>query len=164
MVLLVYIFMKHIYIATSKIQGFGIMSGEDVKKGEIIRYIKGDIQFKVNKNKKDALAHPNWIGIADNQWIDPEKPYKFLNHSCNPSAGIKGKVSLIAIKDIREGEEITIDYSIIEGDPRWEMTCNCGNLNCRKIIRSIEFLPNETFKKYLPFIPKYFQKIYKNKI
>lgn len=152
--------MKYIYVATSKIAGSGVMIGESAKKGELIRYIKGDIKFKVNKSKKDALANPNWVGIAENQWIDPDKPYKFLNHSCNPSAGVKGKVALVALRNLKEGEEITIDYSTIEGDSRWEMPCSCGEQNCRKVIRSIGFLPKKTFDNYLPYIPKYFQQLY----
>ena len=152
--------MKHIYVATSKIAGMGVMAGEPIKKGELIRYIKGEMKFKVNKNKKDALDNPDWVGIAKNQWIDPAKPYKFLNHSCNPTAGIKGRVALVALRDIKEGEEINIDYSTIEADDRWEMACDCKNLNCRRVIKSIGYLPEDTFKRYLPYIPKYFQHLY----
>lgn len=155
--------MKHIYIATSKIAGLGIMAGEDIKAGEFIRPIRGDIKFKVNKSDNDVHGNPNWIGVAQNQWIDPDKPYKFVNHSCSPTAGIRGKISVVAIKDIKEGEEITIDYSIIESDERWYMKCNCNSKGCRKMVRSIQFLPVAIFKKYLPNIPNYFQKVYRNK-
>mgnify|MGYP001568432583 CR=1 FL=1 len=152
--------MKHIYVCTSGIEGLGINIGENAKKGDLISYIKGDIKFKVNKNKRDALSNPNWVGIERDHWIDPDKPYKFLNHSCNPSVGIKGKVSLIALRDMKEGEEVTIDYSTIEGDPRWEMKCLCRESNCRKIIRSIHFIPEGQFKKYLPYVSTYFKKLY----
>lgn len=158
--------MKQIYICKSKIEGFGIRLGEDVIRGEIISRIKGELKFKVNKSKKDALANPNWVGVKKDHWIDPEKPYKFLNHSCNPSVGIKGSISITALRDLKEGEEITIDYSTIEGDPRWEMQCFCSDNNCREVIRSIHFLPKEQFNKYLPFVSNYFKKIYlkENKI
>ena len=152
--------MKHIYVATSKIAGLGVMIGENANKGDLIRFIKGDIKFKINKSTKDALSNPNWVGIAKNQWIDPEKPYKFLNHSCDPTAGIKGKVAIVALKNIKEGEEVTIDYSTIEGDERWEMKCSCGSKKCRKLIKSIQYLPEDRFNKYLPNIPKYFQKVF----
>lgn len=152
--------MKHFYIATSKIAGKGIMAGEDIKKGDLIRYIKGEIKFLSIKSKEDSLSYPNWIGIDKGVWIDPDHPHQYLNHSCDPTAGIKGKVSIVALKNIKEGEEITIDYSIIEGDDLWEMPCSCGSKDCRKIIRSIQYLPKKTYKKYLPFIPKYFQRLY----
>ncbi len=152
--------MKQIYTCKSKIHGLGIRIGEDVKKGDFIFYVKGKMKFKVNKSKADALANPDWIGVAANQWIDPEKPYKFLNHSCDPSAGIRGRITLVALKDLKQGDEITIDYSTIEGDPQWEMKCLCGSKKCRKIVRSIQSLPGDRFKAYLPYISTYFKNLY----
>lgn len=152
--------MKQIYIATSNIHGKGIRAGEDIKRGEIIQPIKGKMKFFTIKCKEDSSLYPNWIGVAKDQWIDPDKPFKFINHSCDPNSGVKGKINITAIKDIKEGEEITIDYSIIEGDNLWEMKCDCRATNCRGIIRSIQSLPIKTFKKYLPFIPTYFKKVY----
>lgn len=152
--------MKHIYHATSNIEGLGLRIGENAKRGDIIFRFKGPLKFKVNQNKQDALDNPDWVGVAKDQWIDPEKPYKFINHSCNPNVGIKGRVTVMALRDIKEGDELTIDYSTIEGDTRWEMECLCGEKNCRKVIRSVQFLPKEQFKKYLPYVPTYFQKLY----
>ncbi len=152
--------MKQFYVCKSKIEGFGVNAGEDIKKNEIVTRFSGPIKFKINKNKRDALSHPDWVGIKKNHWIDPEKPQKFLNHSCNPNAGIKGRVSIMALRDIKEGEEITFDYSIIEGDKRWEMKCLCGEKNCRVTIGSTHFLPEEQFRKYMPNIPTYFKNLY----
>jgi uncharacterized protein len=152
--------MKYIYHSTSKIDGMGVMAGEKIKKGEIIQHIKGEAKFFVPKNREESISYPDWIGVGKNRWIDPDYPNKYLNHSCNPNTGIKGKVTMVALEDIKEGEEITIDYSIIEGDDMWEMECQCGEKNCRKIIRSVQFLPEKQFKKYMPYIPKYFQKLH----
>lgn len=152
--------MKHIYIRTSKIDGMGVAAGEDIKKGDVIQHIKGEARFLSIKSKEDSLSYPNWIGIGKNQWIDPDYPNQFLNHSCDPNAGIKGKVTMVALKDIKEGEEITIDYAIIEGDDLWEMPCSCGSKNCRKVVRSIQHLPETQFKKYMPYIPTYFKNLY----
>lgn len=154
--------MKAIYVCTSKIDGMGIRIGDDAKRGDLIFRFKGPLMFKVNRNRKDALANPDWVGVAKDQWIDPQKPYKFINHSCNPNTGIKGKVSVVALRKIKEGDEITIDYSTIEGDPRWEMSCRCGENNCRGTIRSVQHLPEVTYKSYLPYISNYFKKLYKS--
>ena len=152
--------MKHIYIATSKINGKGLFAGEDVKKGETIRLIKGEMKFKVNHGIEDSLANPNWIGLDQDQWIDPDKFFKFINHSCAPTAGVKGRVTCVALRDLKEGEEITLDYSTIEGDDLWKMPCSCGVKNCRKIVRSIQYLPEENFKAYFPYVSEYFKKLY----
>lgn len=152
--------MKHIYTASSHIHGLGVRIGENVKRGETVAAIKGEMMFKVNKTMEDVLGHPDWVGIVKNRWIDPEKPYKFLNHSCNPSAGIRGRVTIVALRDMKEGDEVTIDYSTVEGDPRWYMACTCGEKECRGIIRSIQFMPENQFEKYLPYIPTYFRDLY----
>jgi SET domain-containing protein len=152
--------MKQIYICNSIIEGRGIRAGEDIKKGETITIFRGPLKFKINKNKRDALSHPDWVGVKKDYWIDPEKPQKFLNHSCSPNACIKTKLSLVAFRDIKEGEEITFDYSTIEGDSRWEMKCLCHEKNCRKVISSVHSLPEKQFIKYLPYIPNYFKKVY----
>ncbi|HMO79084.1 MAG TPA: SET domain-containing protein [Candidatus Paceibacterota bacterium] len=152
--------MKDIYICNSKIEGKGVYAGENIKKGEFIQSIKGDLKFKINKNLKDTLGNPNWVGVDKNEWIDPYKPFKFLNHSCNANTGIRGRVCMYAIRDIREGEEITIDYSTIEADELWEMRCFCGEKKCRKNIKSIHFLPEKEFKRHMPFISTYFKKLY----
>ena len=152
--------MKQFYVCNSKIEGLGVNAGEDIKKGEFITRFKGKPKFLLVTNKKESLSPPNWVGIAKNHWIEPEKPQKFINHSCNPNTSIKGKVSFVALRDIKEGEEITFDYSIIEGDNRWEMKCNCGEKNCRGTVRSIQFLPKRQFLRYLPYIPAYFKNLY----
>lgn len=155
--------MKDIYNGESDIHGLGIRTSESIKRGELIRYIKGKIQVKENRSREDAMANPDWVGISKNCWIDPVKPYKFLNHSCDPNIGIKGRVSMVALRSIKSGEELTIDYSTIEGDPRWEMKCSCGAQNCRKVVRSIQYLPERQYKKYLPYISSYFKQLYHRK-
>ncbi|MDO8656516.1 MAG: SET domain-containing protein [Nanoarchaeota archaeon] len=164
--------MKHIYICTSPIEGDGVSAEEDIKKGETIQEIHGEARFLTVRNKKESLSYPNWIGVGKDKWINPSYPNQYLNHSCNPNAGIKGAITIsqdksvkgkyviVALKPIKEGEEITIDYSIIEGDDLWEMKCKCGEKNCRKIIRSIQHLPERQFKKYLPNVPAYFKNLY----
>ena len=99
------------------------------------------------------------MGIDRKTWIYPIGIDMYVNHSCDPNTGIKGKVTFVALRNIKKDEEITFDYSISE-DSLWEMPCNCGAKNCRKIVGGIKTLPEKTYKKYLPYIPKYFQKVY----
>lgn len=150
----------------SKIEGKGMFVLEPVKKGHFVSFLKGKIKVKENKNLKDALGNSYWVGIDKNTWIDPAPPYRFINHSCNPSASIRGKITMIALRDLKPGEEVTLDYSLIEADPRWhlEYRCKCGEPNCRGIIRSIQSLPKDRFKAYFPTIPTYFRDLYRREI
>jgi len=152
--------MKKIYVKDSPIEGNGIFANKNIRKGEIISYFKGKHYKRVTKGIDDALSNPNSIGIGPNHWMETEPPLMYTNHSCNPNASLKGTVTLIAIKNILKNQEILMDYSITEADPLWYMKCTCGLKDCRKKIKSVQYLPKDIFKKYLPYVTKYFQKIY----
>jgi len=84
----------------------------------------------------------------------------FFNHPCNPNSGLKiqnGKAILVAIKNIKSGEEITWDYSTTMNEDDWEMDCVCGSKNCRGRIRDFKYLPENVQQKYinLRIVPKY---------
>lgn len=154
---------RNVYVGQSSIHGKGVFAKKNFKKGEVVFIFKGEIYNRVNKNKNDTYSNPNSIGFDKNKWIDPVGEFQYINHSCNPNMGIKGKVTFVALRDIKMDEELTFDYSIIEEDIKWKMKNlekKCKNF--RSIIRSIQFLPFKTYKKYLPYIPKYFQKVYVN--
>jgi uncharacterized protein len=153
--------MGKVYVNDSAIEGKGIFASKNIKRGEIISFFKGERHEMINESEDDALANPYWIAIGKNTWMDTNPPLRYTNHSCEPNASIKGKVTLVAIKEIHKGDEITIDYSITEGDPRWHMKCNCGKASCRKKITSIQSLPKRIYERYLPYIPRFTQGIYK---
>ena len=155
--------MEDLEVLRSSIHGLGVFLKKGVKKGGRVAYLQGRVVYKHNKSKSDALANSSWVGLSKRTWVDPAYPFKYLNHSCNPSASIKGKVTIVALKDMNPGDEVTLDYSTIEGDPLWEMKCGCGSKDCRKVIRSIEFLPKRVFDKYRPYIPSYFRNLYLSK-
>jgi len=153
---------RKVYVDKSAISGRGVFAKKDVKKGEIIFIAKGTPRHLKVRNKKDSQLGPDWLGVGRDLWIDPYdyNPLSYINHSCEPNAGIKGAVTVVASQNIHHGEEITFDYSTTESDLYWEFRCNCKNKKCRKIIRSVQFLPIERFKRYLPYVPRYFKKVY----
>ena len=54
----------------------------------------------------------------------------FLNHSCEPNVGFAGNVSLVAMRDIGAGEELTTDYALFD-DYDGAMAGNAGTPACR---------------------------------
>ena len=89
-------------------------------------------------------------------------PGCYLNHSCDPNAMRHG-VNVYAWKDIRAGEEITIDYRLNAfGDDEWE--CDCGSANCTgSVIGSFFALDEERQRLYLPFAPRFIQREYRQR-
>ena len=63
----------------------------------------------------------------------------YINHSCEPNAYMKtlsGHVLFFALRDIKAGEEITIDYEeTLLPDSR---RCHCGAKNCRGTINKLK--------------------------
>lgn len=153
----------HLYAGPSKIAGNGLFTSKKINKGEVAFVMKGPKIYFHPRNKEEALQLPNIVGLDKDFYIDPVYPYVFINHKCEPNlATDEDGVSFTAIRDIEEGEELTFDYSISEHSD-WEMMCGCGSEKCRSIIKSIDKLPKEDFKRYYPYIPSYFQKIYLEK-
>ena len=155
--------MKKIGAHKSKIHGMGLFLEENASSGSVIASIIGNISTvkkQLLQTPEEALMNPDWVGISMSYWIDPAIPFKYLNHSCNPSCGVMGKRKLYALRNLEAGEEITVDYSTIEANPYWQMRCSCGSKNCRGIIRSVAYLPKPIFKKYYPFLPTVFRNFY----
>lgn len=142
----------------------GLFARKEISKGETIFIARGK-HIRLNiKSDKDSALYPNAIGLSTGLWLDPEKnnPLNFLNHSCNPNVGIRGSVTVVAMKNIKPGEHLVMDYSTTEDDLLWklETKCVCGAPNCRKVIRSIQHLPVTIYKSYLPYIPRALQAEY----
>lgn len=158
--------MKKLVSRNSKIHGFGLFAAEKIKSGEFVAHIRGQVST-VKKDllytPQEAKMHPNWVGITMTHWVDPNIPFKYLNHSCDPSCGVKGKIRMYALKNMEIGDEITVDYSTIEANPFWHMRCSCGSSKCRREIKSVSFLPKDVFDGYIPFIPTAFKKFYQSR-
>jgi SET domain-containing protein len=75
--------------------------------------------------------------------IDGEGAAAFINHSCDANCEadeIKGRVWIIAARDIEAGEELTYDYNLYDGDLDDPSPCFCGAKNCRGSMYSEEEL------------------------
>jgi len=145
----------------SKTHGKGLFAARDIDKDERISYILGKIVERLPKTRGDSKKMRTWFGISRRLWINPERTaFKYLNHSCEPNAGIIGRKTLVAMQQIKKGIEITIDYSMSDADPYLAMNCHCGARLCRKIIRPIQALSPDVYHRHMPYIPRYFQQLY----
>jgi len=98
-----------VYIGESG-NGKGTFAKQLIKKGEEIIEFNGPIlKLKDLPSPYDAVED-HYVQIGDGLYMGPSgKEDDLINHSCNPNSGLimnSGKVVLIAIKDIYQGEEI----------------------------------------------------------
>ncbi|WP_193930064.1 SET domain-containing protein-lysine N-methyltransferase [Gloeocapsopsis crepidinum] len=136
------------YIANSKF-GQGLFAKKDIRVGEnILIFTGGIIDFdqailKAPPYEGDALQ------IGKSIYVNLEPPGRFVNHSCDPNAGIKNDIELVALRNIKAGEEIYFDYSTTMDEDYWSLQCGCGSINCRKVIKDFKHLPYHVKRKYL---------------
>jgi hypothetical protein len=60
-------------------------------------------------------------------------PARLINHSCSNNCDYNGtglKLWVIAIKDIKKGEEITADYGFGYDEDYKQFKCKCKSKNC----------------------------------
>ena len=154
--------MDHLYLHESKINGKGLYTSKNIKRGERVGIIEGEIEIVRNWTSVLSQKSLNWIGIGRYSWINTRNsPFRYINHSCDPNTYIIGKRTIIALKDVSAGQEVTMDYSFTEADKGWSIEkCTCGSNNCRKKIGPITSLNLDTFKKNISIIPENFRKIF----
>jgi uncharacterized protein len=145
---------KNLYVRnTNNGCGKGIFAKVNLKKGNVIFAWEG----RKKKGNFPWYVGDRWLQVQDDEWIAPlrSNPGWYINHSCNPNSGIKNSIKIVAIKNIRRGEEVTYDYSTSESEDNWYLKCHCNSKNCRHIIRSYKFLSAELKLKYSDFISEY---------
>ena len=165
-----------IKIGKSKIAGKGVFATSAIKKGRRICFLTGELCtlngiLKKVYDREEKSSDP--LGVDVEEYIDLDELPRTFNHSCNPNAFIRGKNELVALKDIKKGEEITYDYSSTMNDNEakikkagfilWTCKCNCGADNCRKIIDQFKTLPAKRRKIYITnkFMPDFTLKYFK---
>ena len=120
----------HVIVKNSKIDGKGVFVNKDFKKGEIV--LKWN---PIKLKKKEIKKYPKkYIIVIDYEYFLMRAPERYVNHSFEPNAqtGIDNLCDR-AIRKIKKGEEITVEYG--EDDFSDSVKCNCGSKNCKGVIR-----------------------------
>ena len=89
------------------------------------------------------------LQVGPGEFLDLTPPGRYLNHSCDPSAGLLDDRVLIALRPIVPGEEIRFDYSTTMREDHWTMECRCGEYLCRRVVLDFHHLPPITQNRYL---------------
>lgn len=142
-------------------KGKGVFALRDFRKGEFIfRRRHGRIvpNSQIRSLSAEERRHLCELDHEHSAVLLP--PGCYLNHSCDPNA-MRSGVKVFAWRNIRRGEEITIDYRLNAfGGERSK--CHCGSRNCRGEIVS-DFFSLDPFRQrlYLPFAPDFIRREYR---
>ncbi|MFC1588940.1 SET domain-containing protein [Pseudomonadota bacterium] len=111
------------YVDDSGIHGKGLYARVSIKKGEYMGTYNGPEGVEeCSEGGRQVLengSHVLWVEQDDGEWIgrDGQNILRYLNHHKKPHAEFDG-FDLYAIKNIKEGEELTINYGD-EPDPEF---------------------------------------------
>ena len=145
-------------VRDSPIHGKGMFAQKDIKKGEVV-FIKGGYiltrdEFYSNGTINSYLPLDDYYFLAAKSKEDELQIKLYNNHSCDPNCGLRGEITFIAIKDIRQGEELTCDYAFIDNED-YEFECSCGSVNCRQIVTGRDWKIKELQEKYRDYFAAY---------
>ena len=137
-------------------KGEGVYATRAFQIGETVMI--GRIERELNKSH----SHSSQIGL--NRHVLHSGLIIKVNHSCDPNCGIHvnetGAHDFCAMKDIKEGDEITFDYAMRNYSVDYfPMECSCKSENCRRMITGWKSLSDDQKKAYKGFIAPYLLEI-----
>ncbi len=125
-----------IEVKQSQIDGKGCFATVDFKKGRKIAEFVGEKISRVETARRLRGKRRIRICGIDSYWaIDGSvggNGTQYINHSCDPNCRlslISGHLLFFALRDIKPGEEILLDYGESYHDDN--KSCQCGAPKCR---------------------------------
>jgi SET domain-containing protein len=122
-------------VKPSRIDGQGAFAAEAVPARRKIGEIRGEaISVREARRRAKQVQRIMIVELSDKRAIDASAsadPLRFTNHSCRPNAVLRirqGRVEFYAMRDLRVGEEITVDYG--ETHHAGKLACRCGASGC----------------------------------
>ena len=127
-------------IRKSKIHRVGIFAAEDIPANrKIIEYTGERINRKETLRRSNEQHKLIYLFTLDKYWtLDGAvggSGAEYINHSCNPNVRAwitKGHILYMSLREIRNREELTVDYHFAKNIER--VPCFCGAPNCRGTI------------------------------
>lgn len=127
--------------------GRGLFADRGYAAGEVILVFAGEELSTAEAEARGLRHHCLDVGPGRQLYVDP--PARFVNHGCDPNAGLTGAVTLSALRAISAGEEIRFDYSSCVPDAAWTLDCRCGSPLCRGLVVGFPRLDETTRRRLL---------------
>ena len=130
-------------IRPSQIHSYGCYTTRSIRKGTlVVEYVGERLSNSQADDLYDGVPQTYLFGLDNRkQVVDGYGVAAFINHSCSPNCEtdqIRGKIWVIAMREIHAGEELTYDYNLFDGDD--DAPCFCGAPRCRGSLYSREHL------------------------
>jgi uncharacterized protein len=155
----------NITLQDSSISGKGLFAIHPIKKGELLIDFTPAPGKYLTEQEADVFydgGNDYMLQVDDDLFFvattdDELEVSDYLNHSCEPTCGVRGIFQFVALKDIKPGDEITFDYAMTESS-EYSINCHCGKPTCRVTITGDDWKIKELQRKYKGFFSAYIQK------
>lgn len=132
----------------SRVHGMGIVALRDIPTGTAVWWPCP--RCAVIPPRQLADTPPDvlrWIAEygyrrADGGLLTPCGGAFLFNHSCDAAVLDVGLAVGIAVRNIRQGEEVTCDYRGFRYEDPWSFRCACGTACCLGTVRSTQGPPD----------------------
>jgi len=122
------------------IHRFGLFACEDIPKNrKVIEYTGERINRRETRKRSEEQGSMIYLFTLDSYWtLDGAvggSGAEYINHCCDPNIRTlvtKGHILYMTKRDIRKGEELTVDYHFSKDIER--IPCHCGSPKCRGTI------------------------------
>lgn len=113
----------------SQIAGIGVFADEDICKSQVIWSMNKLSVFRITPEYYNELSEEekDFIEEKDYYWIDNDGSYmiplddsRFVNHSENPNVVDQNDYTTIAARNIKKGEELTMNYRTLVTEEHWK--------------------------------------------
>lgn len=146
---------KYVEVRETEHRGKGLFATAPIKKDEEIASFDGPVYDADYEPWTDDILN-YVVQFAEDKWRKATGIAEFSNHSCEPNCGIKNLFMIVAMRDIKPGEELTWDYEMTENNHYgWEMDCLCGTASCRGTIGRYDNMPLAVREKYKGYISEW---------
>jgi SET domain-containing protein len=116
-------------------------------------------EMLIDLNGEETLSSPTRRSLQIGEGkhaFGGEETVGYLNHGCEPNVFLDFSCLCVrALKDIRAGEEVKINYAATEYEMHDGFHCNCGSLACLRMIRGFKFLTRDQQLKLKPYLAPY---------
>lgn len=140
---------------------YGLFAREAIDAGEILCVWGGEVVTEEMLEHIPAERAQHGLQVEDHIYLLPlveGDPADYVNHSCDPNAGLSGQICMVAMRDIRENEEVCFDYAMCDSTDYDEFVCGCGSEKCRHIITGNDWKIPELQERYDGYFVPYLQR------
>ena len=158
-----------VIVKDSKANEKGLFTLKQVDAGDVLfnvdfseakNIIKENAVFKLSDKEKEHLTF-----IGNGKFVLDYSVTSFINHSCDSNLYIKylsyATCQIIAKRQIKKNEELTVDYTLDQGWRQSDFLCNCKSKKCRKkIFADFLKLPKKVQKENLIYFAPWIKRKY----